>query len=97
MNDRDQELLSILKIGHDASMRGSGLSLPNALHRARYRESREAIHEADLLRLVRLHPALVDEWLAYSADKRTNGGWYVLRTVGQVDAPGSELRFPSIQ
>jgi hypothetical protein len=99
MSDRDQQLLSILAIGHDASMRGSGLSLRDALRRARYRESREALHEADLLRLVRVHPALVDEWLAYSEDKRTNGGWYVLKSgeVGQVDAPGSKLMFAAIE
>jgi hypothetical protein len=94
-----EQLLKILRIGHDTSMRGAGLSLRDALRLTRYRELREGFQESDLLPLLKAHPAVVEEWLAYSEDKRTSGGWYVLRDgqMGQVDAPAALTQFPSIE
>jgi hypothetical protein len=96
---RDDQLLRILRIGHDASMRGEGISLIEALRRTGYQENRGQFGEPDLLRLIRANPDLVEQWLSYSEDKRTSGGWYILRNgeVGRVDAPGSSLRFESIE
>jgi hypothetical protein len=55
--------------------------------------------ESDLLRHLKEHPALIEEWLLYSDDKRTDGGWYLSRdgTIGQVSRPGEEIRFPSLE
>ena len=71
----------------------------DALDRAQYRECRTGLQEADLLRLIRAEPELVDQWLAYSEDKRTEGGWYVLRSgeVGKVMKPSSRIQFATVE
>ena len=40
----------------------------------------------------------VEQWLAYSEDKRTDGGWSVLRDseIGRVDVEQTGLRFESM-
>lgn len=98
-NRRSGDLLAILRIGPDTSMRGAGLSLRDALSLTRYRELRPQFVESDLLEHLREHPELIEEGLLYSADKRTSGGWYLLEdgTIGQVDRPGEESPFPSIE
>jgi hypothetical protein len=68
-------LLRILKIGHDASMRGEGISLRDALERADYRNLRPRFDASDLIPIIREHPELIQEWLMYSEDKRTSGGF----------------------
>lgn len=95
---RDQELLGILRIGHDTSLRGVGLSLRDALSKARYAEIRPHFEESDLLPYLRDQPALLHEWRLYSEDKRTGGGWYLLEngTIGQL-RPQSEIRYPSLE
>ena len=44
-------------------------------------------------------PTIIEEWILYSEDKRTDGGWYLLRdgTIGQVRRRGEEIRFPSLE
>ena len=64
MDEQDPQLIHILRIGHDTSWRGAGLSLRDALSRIRYGERRAGFDEATLLRLVRAHPAFVEDWLA---------------------------------
>lgn len=93
------DLLAILRIGRDTSMRGAGLSLGGALSLTHYRELRPHFAESDLLGHLREHPELIEAWLRYSADKRTDAGWYLSEdgTIGQVDRPGEESRFPSIE
>jgi hypothetical protein len=99
LDQRDRELLAILRIGHDTSMRGEGLSLRDALTRTRYRELRQEFQESDLLRHLQADASLVDEWLAYSEDKRTEGGWFLLRTalVGQIRRPAESIQFSSLE
>lgn len=94
----DEDLIAILRIGHDTSIRGTGLSLRDALSRTRYRELRPSFGELDLLSHLRERPALIKEWLLYSEDKRTDGGWYLLEdgTIGHVSTR-QETRFPSIE
>jgi len=96
---RDEGLLEIFRIGHETSIRGAGLSLKDALSRTRYRELRPQFGESDLLVHLKEHRALIEEWLLYSEDKRTDGGWYLLQdgSIGQVHRPGEELRFPSLE
>jgi hypothetical protein len=99
MRDRDQELLGILRIGHETSMRGAGLSLREALRRTQYKDRRASFGSADLLPLVNAHQALSEDWLAYSDDKRTNGGWYLLRSaeIGRVGDPDSRESFEGLE
>jgi hypothetical protein len=95
----EKELHAILRIGHETSSRGTGLSLRDALSQARYREIRPMLDESLLVQPLRNDPTLIEEWLLYSEDKRTDGGWYLLRdgTIGQVRRPGEETRFPSLE
>jgi hypothetical protein len=99
MSDRDARLIAILRIGRDASLRGADLSVRDALKRTGYVGYRPMFKASDLLSLIAADPALVEDWLAYSEDKRTSGGWYVLRTgeIGQVSNPASRITYSSIE
>lgn len=99
MTNRETQLLRILRIGHETSMRGAGISLVEALARAHFKELRAAFGPRDLLPLIKANRALAEEWLAYSEDKRTSGGWYLLKPgeIGQVGAPDSRMRFDSLE
>jgi hypothetical protein len=79
VNTRIDELLAILRIGHDTSMRGEGISLKQALSRVGYREVRRNFLVQDLVPLIQAHTELVTQWIMYSEDKRTNGGCISLR------------------
>jgi len=97
MSDRDARLIAILRIGRDASLRGADVSVRDALKRTGYVGYRPMFKAGDLLSLIAADPALVEDWLAYSEDKRTSGGWYVLRTgeIGQVSNPAVKCMRPS--
>jgi hypothetical protein len=99
MTDRNARLLTILAIGHDTSMRGAGISLRDALKAACYAEYRPGLSAADLISLIAANPSLVDQWLSYSEDKRTRGGWYIRRDgrVGRPLQPETERQFATLQ
>jgi hypothetical protein len=99
MKDHDAKLLDILKIGHDTSMRGEGISLCEALKRTHYKELRKTFGPNDLIAIVKAHPEISNEWIMYSEDKRTSGGWYLheKQEIGQIDDPGSRKKFNSIE
>lgn len=99
MSAGDQQLLEILKIGKETSLRGSGISVRDALTQTDYRKLRRGFESHDLVSLVIRHPELVGEWIMYSQDKRTKGGWYLLeeREIGQVEKEESRVRFNSIE
>lgn len=93
----DDAILRILAIGHDVSMHGEGLSLNDAMDRARYAELRPAFGACDLLPLLRRCPEIVEQWIAYSEDKRTDGGWYLLRSSEIGTLSGIRQKFDSIE
>ncbi|MEZ5989290.1 MAG: hypothetical protein R3F30_09245 [Planctomycetota bacterium] len=99
MNDRESRFLKILGIALESSSRGAGLSLRDAMEEARYAELREGFDAADLMPLIHVRPELVDQWVRYSEDKRTSGGWYLTRDgrVGQVSDLERSLRFGSVE
>ena len=68
----------------------------------RYRDLRPTLSRQDVADHLVRHPKLVLEWLRYSEDKRTPGGWYLLHpttgwVVGRLAGPDEEreLRFGS--
>jgi hypothetical protein len=95
MSDRDAKLMAILRIGHGASLGGDGISIRDGLARVHYLAYRPTFKARDLRALICTHPTLIDEWLAYSEDKRTSGGWYILRSgeVGQALKPESRITY----
>ncbi|MDX1401349.1 MAG: hypothetical protein R3245_05465 [Kiloniellales bacterium] len=99
MSARDQDLLKILRIAKETSFRGRGISLDAALRETNYRKLRPGFAPQDLLPLVLSNPEFVSEWIAYSEDKRTSGGWYLLKEseIGQVGREDSREWFHSIE
>jgi hypothetical protein len=93
----DFALTAILRIARDVA--GGRMALREALTRSRYREQRPRFSAEDVRAALSAHPVLVDEWLAYSEDKRTEGGWYVLRDgeIGEVLKPASQRSYPTIE
>jgi hypothetical protein len=99
MSDRDAHLLAILRIGHEVSRRGSGVSIRDALKQTAYMAYRPTFKASDLRPLLLTDPTLVEDWLAYSEDKRTKGGWYARSSgeIGQVSNPASRVAYATIQ
>ncbi len=99
MNQQREKLLAILRIGHDTSMRGEGVSLKSALSRVDYLEARRQFAAEDLVPLIQACPELIQQWIMYSQDKRTHGGWYLTEAgeVGRVDRSQIRLRFSSVE
>ena len=77
MGIANNKLIAILRIGHDTSMRGEGLSLQDAIARAGYDNLREEFTPSELVPLLRANPELMTQWVVYSEDKRTDGGYWI--------------------
>ncbi|HWN10522.1 MAG TPA: hypothetical protein VNO50_14860 [Pyrinomonadaceae bacterium] len=71
-----EELRSILSIAHDWSDRGAGRSLSDLLSSTRYRELRPTLRVEALEQQFEADHHLIEQWVAYSQDKRTRGGWW---------------------
>jgi hypothetical protein len=71
------EVRSILSIAHDSSGRGAGRSLRDLLSATRYCELRPNLRVEDLAQQFEADRDLIEQWVAYSEDKRTSGGWWL--------------------
>jgi len=89
LNEKQNKLTAILRIGHETSCRGKGMSLRQALHQTDYRNIRKQFSPQDLIPLIQSHRAFINDWIMYSEDKRTSGGYYITETgvIGQIDKP----------
>ena len=93
-----QDLLGVLRIGHETSQRGAGVSIRDALLRTRYKKLRTEFGPAELVPILRRHPHLMEGWAQYSEDKRTNGGWYLSGfDIGRVGIVDSVVSFESVE
>jgi hypothetical protein len=99
MFDRNARLIPILRVARDVSSRGKGLSIREALKRVSYVASRPTFKAKDLVPLIAADSSFIDDWLAYSEDKRTLGGWYIRSSgeIGQVPRPASRIIYPQIE
>jgi hypothetical protein len=77
-------------------------SLRDLVAETGYKDLRASLTRGDVADHLARHPALVLDWLHYSQDKRTSGGWYLLHppsewVVGRLGGPehDRELRFRS--
>jgi hypothetical protein len=82
-------------VAREHSRRG-GKSLRDLLADARYRELRSEITSATLREYLAANPTVVDEWKAYSEDKRTRGGWHLTGSgesweIGRAEGGGTLL------
>ena len=99
MKAAEEELLAVLRVGRDVSSRGRGTSLAEALERCRYKSLRPFFGSTDLLPIIRANSDLAEDWVRYSEDKRTSGGWYLREDsleVGRLTAPQVSTRFPTL-
>jgi hypothetical protein len=94
----DFTLMAILRVARDTAG-PAGVALREALRRSGYKDHRPHFSAQDVRAVLAAHPALLDEWLAYSENKRTEAGWYVLRDgeIGQVLRPSSQRSYPTIE
>jgi hypothetical protein len=93
---REEILFRILKIGHNTSIRGAGISLESALSQSKYLENSANFDVEDLLQVIKLNPPLVNEWVMYSEDKRTSSGFYISNNqIGSIEKPNKKYRFDS--
>lgn len=92
----DKQLLQILAIAHRTSRQGGGVSLHQALQDADYLALRQHFDVTDLRRVVSGHSELIDQWIRYSEDKRTTGGWYLSDLRIGSFAETTEIRFASV-
>ncbi|NAY93432.1 hypothetical protein GTQ34_16090 [Muricauda sp. JGD-17] len=76
-NINDKSLLSIIKIGHDVSMCEKGISLDTAIKKSKYKNIRPFLTAEILESLIAKHEYLINDWVRYSEDKRTHGGFYI--------------------
>ena len=68
-----EQILRVLAIARGLSLRG--LSLRDLIEEAGYRDLRPRIRAAQLAEILRAKPNIVDDWIAYSEDKRTSFGY----------------------
>ena len=98
-NDADGALIEVLDIGLDTSMRGEGVSLRTALDRVNYSDLRNKFDAALFRRIIKERPYYVEEWLMYSEDKRTDGGWWLddkTPSIGNLKT-GEERKFRTVE
>lgn len=89
MGPSPEQVATICDIAHDTSFRGSARSLRELLAASDYRQLRPDISAAILAEYLADCPEVVTQWSMYSDDKRTSGGWYLLKqgprwTVGRL-------------
>jgi hypothetical protein len=90
-------LRAILDIGRECSIRGSGRSLATMITETDYLIVRPSLEPSSLLPLLQANSQLVEDWISYSQDKRTSGGWYIVdRQIGQVGDPKSVRSFSTL-
>jgi hypothetical protein len=73
-------------------------SLRDLVAETGYRDLRPTLSREEIAGYLAKHPGLVLEWLRYSEDKRTSGGWYLLHPstgwlVGRLAGPDEEREF----
>src|SRR4051812_10684982 len=92
-----KNLLSVLGVARAVSVRG-GLTLRDAVARSGFANLCSSLDTESLIPLLRSDPNLVKEWLMYSENKRTSGGWYV-KEPGEIGEPatGVSMQFPSME
>jgi hypothetical protein len=98
MTTTDFRLIAILRIARQVSAGAGATSMAEALAHAGYAAYRPSFNATDVRALLEAHPSLLDQWLAYSDDKRTDQGWYVLRDgeIGQVTQPTAQRSYATI-
>lgn len=97
---KESQLLAILRIGHETSLRGEGISLQQAIAKTKYKRLRRSFSASDLTPLIRSHPEFITQWILYCEDKRTSGGYWIdsdALTVGSLEAEQIIAHYRSLE
>ncbi|WP_318345281.1 hypothetical protein [Flagellimonas baculiformis] len=93
----EKSLLNILKIAHDVSMRGKGISLDTAIKKSKYNNIRPFLTAEILESFIAKNEYLINEWVMYSEDKRTVGGFYIGKNeIGSCKNPEFKINYDSM-
>jgi hypothetical protein len=95
MSIEESGVIAALNVARVTSMAGEGLSLAKAMQQTKI-DFFELTVPAVRAALVS-HPNYIEDWVRFSQDKRTNGGWYLdisTHLVGNLE--GEEIRFDSV-
>lgn len=74
--DRNNAVNQIVCLTMQYNNAGNCKSIYTLLQETGYFELHSQILECDIHEAVTQHPECVHQWLAWSEDKRTDGGWY---------------------
>lgn len=74
-------IAKLIHLPREFKMRGN-VSIFSLLKESGYFEVHNLISPEEIRSALAIEPEYVDEWLAYSEDKRTSQGWYFLRDEG---------------
>lgn len=91
----DEALLQVLGIAHEHSRAGSGLALKDLIAQSGYFELRPSIVPADVEQVFAMRPDLAMDWVQFSEDKRTSGGWALTKEDSGWTIRGSASKVPS--
>ena len=81
-----EKLLKVLKIAYEISYKGSGISLNKAMIQCDYNVIRKNIDIKEMIFLLQSNSNLTKDWIQYSEDKRTSGGFFIKgKIVGSID------------
>lgn len=97
---REENVLAILSIPNALSSNSNGISLLDAIRETRYVQIRDSLDAEMLAEALRSDRSAVERWIQLSEDKRTSGGWYVLREsreIGQLSDACSTRTFKTIE
>ncbi len=90
----NQQLLAILRLGHDILARGDGLSLHETFTRSGYATLIDGISRSKLVRLLREHPEILQQWISYSENKSATAGYRVSSgsfQVRRLESPDADI------
>ena len=79
MTVSEEAILKVLRIARDHSRVGTGESLRDLLGKSGYATLRASLTSSDIKGVLASHPELALDWASFSEDKRTSGGYALVR------------------
>jgi hypothetical protein len=87
MKPTNDQLKSIVNIGHETSLRGKGISMREAIKQTNYIDLRKNFNYTDLIPILEFDDSQITKWIQYSEDKRTSGGYYLIENeIGSISS-----------
>jgi hypothetical protein len=75
----NKTLQEILNVANAVSSRGKGISMHQALSQLEYKKIRAEVSSEKLVPMIEKSPSIIEDWILFSEDKRTEGGYALER------------------